>query len=152
MSKTLPGPGSYEHGTMFDGDERAKGMSMVPRRPDSALTQASKSPGPGAYEPSLSNKNQAPAYRMGSAQRDSPSKNGAPGPGNYEPKLWQGGQNVKIGTSVRSPLSGSGRNPGPGTYEAGSRVGEGPRVRYLSHSEKNNLLLVHYESQKRRQK
>ena len=148
MSKTLPGPGSYELGSMFEGD--GKGMSLVPRRPDSALTHASRSPGPGAYDPSLANKNQAPAYRMGSAQRDSPSKNGAPGPGNYDPKLWQNGQNIKIGTSMRSPLSTTGKNPGPGTYDSGSRVGEGPKVNYPHyHLSLNIISIVHYESQKR---
>jgi len=127
MSKTLPGPGQYDFRGSFEG--AGKGTSLVPRRPDSALSAAARSPGPGAYNPSLTDKPKGPSYRMGSASRDSISKEriGVPGPGNYEPKLIQGNQNVKIGTSVRSPLSRSGYTPGPGSYELQTKVGEGPK-------------------------
>ena len=126
MSKTLPGPGSYA----FKGDFESpgKGTSMVPRRPESALVSASRSPGPGAYNPSLSSKNQAPAYRMGSASRDGlGGKSSTPGPGNYEPRLISSAKTVKMGTSVRSPLSDSVKTPGPGSYNITSKVGEGPK-------------------------
>lgn len=126
MSKTLPGPGAYTFKGEFDSP--MKGTSMVPRRPDSALVSASRSPGPGAYNPSLTTKNSAPAYRMGSASRDGLyGKSGAPGPGNYDVRPATTGKNIRIGTSVRSPLNGNSTTPGPGSYNYNSKVGEGPK-------------------------
>ena len=127
MSKTLPGPGAYTFKGEFESP--GKGTSMVPRRPDSALVSASRSPGPGAYNPNLNTKYQAPAYRIGSASRDGLSgKSSAPGPGNYNPRLISSAKSVKMGTSVRSPLSTSSKTPGPGSYDISSKVGEGPKV------------------------
>jgi len=126
MSKTMPGPGSYNFKGEFES--MGKGTSIAPRRPDSALGSASRSPGPGAYNPAFDGKYQSPAYRIGSASRDGlASKSYAPGPGNYDPRLSTSGKNVKIGTSVRSSLNGNNKNPGPGSYSYGSKVGEGPK-------------------------
>jgi len=128
MSKTLPGPGQYDLKSNFEGTN-SKGMSLVPRRPDSALVSASRSPGPGAYNPGIIPKDTAPAFRIGTASRDSGSKErqAVPGPGNYEPKLILKNSNIKIGTSVRSPLSSTKNTPGPGTYDYAPKVGEGPK-------------------------
>jgi len=127
MSKTLPGPGSYVFKGTFESP--GKGTSMIPRRPDSALLSASRSPGPGAYNPNLSDKQQQPAYRIGSASRDGLSREraGTPGPGNYNPRNVQSQQNIRIGTSVRSPLSDTMKTPGPGSYAISPKVGEGPK-------------------------
>jgi len=127
MSKTLPGPGAYNFKGTFE--EAGKGTSLVPRRPDSAMLSASRTPGPGAYDPTLNIKTQQPAYRIGSASRDglSREKSGTPGPGNYNPALTKSGQNIKIGTSMRSPLSASVKTPGPGSYQFSPKVGEGPK-------------------------
>ena len=145
MAKTLPGPGSYDLRGVFE--EEGRGTTLVPRREDHKLKSASRSPGPGSYNPTLYTKDQAPAFKMGSAQRDSPTKGGAPGPGNYDPRLIQGGQNIKIGTSMRSPLSMTGPNPGPGAYDSGPRVGEGPKVNYPPyHLSPHMICIVHYES------
>jgi len=147
MSKTMPGPGSYNFKGEFES--MAKGTSMVPRRPDSALLTASRSPGPGAYNPSLDTKLKSPSYRLGSASRDGLSgKSYAPGPGNYDPRLSSNGKNVKFGTSVRSPLNGSTKFPGPGSYNINSKVGEGPKVIIFFFW--NNIIVVCYESKKRR--
>lgn len=128
MSKTLPGPGTYDFKGSFEG-ATGKGMSLVPRRPDSALSTAARSPGPGAYN--VGAKKDGPSYGMGtSAARSGPTREsmGIPGPGNYEPRPMSGKQNIKIGTSLRSPLSSAGFTPGPGSYQSPSKVGEGPKV------------------------
>jgi len=126
MSKTLPGPGTYDFRGTFESP--TKGTTLVPRRPDSAVfSTAGRNPGPGAYSPNLSTKQNGPAYRIGSASRDNKAHSGAPGPGNYEPQVIRGKQGVKIGTSVRSPLSTSGATPGPGTYDYTLKVAEGPK-------------------------
>jgi len=61
MSKTLPGPGSYNLKSMFE--ETGRGTSMTPKRPNSALISASRMPGPGAYNPVVDQKTRSPAYR-----------------------------------------------------------------------------------------
>jgi len=124
MSRTLPGPGAYQHKGEFESPN--KGTSLVPRRPDSAFFGSGRAPGPGAYNPSLSDKKGAPAYRIGSASRDTKERIRAPGPGSYDPQATRGNQNVKIGTSVRSPMGRNGNTPGPGSYEYSLKVGEGP--------------------------
>jgi len=128
MSKTLPGPGAYTFRGEFESP--GKGTSMVPRRPDSAYLSGSRTPGPGAYAPGLVDKTRGPTYRMGSASRDGTSSSnriGSPGPGAYNPEHTKGNKNVKIGTSVRSPLSAGGYTPGPGAYDYKTKVGEGPK-------------------------
>lgn len=124
MNRTAPGPGAYNYKGGFE--EGGKGTSLVPRRPESALF-AAKSPGPGAYNPSLSMKTAPPAYRIGSAVRDSKDRSSTPGPGNYNPHAVSGNQNIKIGTSTRTGLYGNKSTPGPGTYNYGTKVGEGPK-------------------------
>jgi len=47
---------------MFEGQRR--GPLIISRRPDSALNDASKIPGPGAYNPSLTIKKKAPSFRF----------------------------------------------------------------------------------------
>lgn len=54
LSKTVPGPGNYTSKSIFDKQQGA-GISMVPKRPDSAFFGA-KTPGPGSYNPSFTNK------------------------------------------------------------------------------------------------
>jgi len=128
MSKTLPGPGQYSHRGDFDSP--GKGTSLVPRRPDSAYLSGSRTPGPGAYAPSLTDKAKGPSYRIGSASRDGTSSGnrlGSPGPGAYNPAYTKGNKNVKIGTSTRSNLSASAYTPGPGAYDQRTKVGEGPK-------------------------
>jgi hypothetical protein len=125
MSKTLPGPGTYENKGIFESP--TKGTTLVPRRPDSAMFTAGRAPGPGAYNPTLSDKKGAPAYRIGSASRDTRERAGPPGPGSYDPQGVRAKQNVKIGTSVREPMNRSGNTPGPGTYDYSQKVGEGPK-------------------------
>jgi len=125
MNRTAPGPGAYNYKGDFGGNGR--GTSLVPRRPDSALLGGTRNPGPGAYNPSMSLKTSPPAYRIGSATRDSKDRSGTPGPGNYDPRLMSGNQNVKIGTSTRTGLYGNKTTPGPGTYNYGTKVGEGPK-------------------------
>jgi len=65
MSKTLPGPGSYNLKSMFEGSNGSnfRGTSLTPRRPDSALTNASRTPGPGAYNPIVQDRIRSPSYR-----------------------------------------------------------------------------------------
>ena len=46
MSKTMPGPGNYNSKSIFE-KAQGTGISMTPKRPDSALLGASKIPGPG---------------------------------------------------------------------------------------------------------
>jgi len=143
MSKTLPGPGAYNFRGEFESP--GKGTSLVPRRPDSAMLSASRSPGPGAYNPSLSTKNQNPSYRIGSASRDGlGNRNGTPGPGNYDPRAVSGNQNVKIGTSTRSPLSTNNKVPGPGSYQHNPKVGEGPRYIINPRREDNSKSYTKY--------
>jgi hypothetical protein len=125
MSKTLPGPGTYDFKGNFESP--TKGTTLVPRRPDSAMFTSGRTPGPGAYSPNLTIKNSSPAYRLGSASRDNKIRDAAPGPGAYEPQGLRSKQNVRIGTSVRSPINISGTTPGPGTYEHPTKVGEGPK-------------------------
>lgn len=128
MSRTLPGPGAYDQRGMFESPGKVKGTTLVPRRPDSAMFSAGRTPGPGAYTPSTNLKTtSSPAYRMGSASRDTKQRDGAPGPGNYDPRGSQGKGGVRIGTSVRSPLNGHSSTPGPGSYEYQRKVGEGPK-------------------------
>lgn len=128
MSRTLPGPGAYEHKGMFESPVKGGGASIVPRRPDSAIFSAGRTPGPGAYTVNTNLKTTtSPAYRMGSASRDTKERAGAPGPGNYDPRAVQGKGGVRIGTSVRSPLNRNSGTPGPGSYEYKLKVGEGPK-------------------------
>jgi hypothetical protein len=125
MSKTLPGPGTYENKGVFESPN--KGVTLVSRRPDSALFTSGRTPGPGAYNATLSDKKAGPAYRIGSASRDTRERAGPPGPGSYDPQGTRGKQNVRIGTSVRSPINRSGNTPGPGSYDYSQKVGEGPK-------------------------
>jgi len=123
MSRTLPGPGAYDNKGIFESP--SKGATIGSRRPDSAMFTSGRYPGPGAYTPSLSDKKGSPAFRIGSASRDTRERAGAPGPGAYEPQNLRGKQNVRIGTSVRDPLNRSGNTPGPGSYDYSQKVGAG---------------------------
>lgn len=142
MSKTLPGPGTYDlKGTFAEID---KGISLAPRRPDSALISSGKAPGPGAYTPNLITKKSSPAFRMGSASRDTKERVGSPGPGNYDPISVQKNKNVIIGTSKRASLPVNGYTPGPGSYDCPLRVGEGPKYVMNPRRDDSNLLSPKY--------
>mmetsp|Transcript_28970 Transcript_28970/g.26315 ORF Transcript_28970/g.26315 Transcript_28970/m.26315 type:complete len:290 (+) Transcript_28970:116-985(+) len=84
MSKTMPGPGSYDTG--FKWDKTGKGTTILPRRPDSAHLALSRVPGPGEYQPSLeSARKRPPSCKIGTASRDGLSNMSRtlPGPGQY---------------------------------------------------------------------
>jgi hypothetical protein len=127
MSKTLPGPGTYSFRGTFEA--LGKGTSMTPRRPNSAMITASRVPGPGAYNLTITNKTRSPTYRIGSASRDTLSRDhlSTPGPGNYQPKIAGGVPSIGFGTSSRDGRAGSSSTPGPGSYNIPSKVIEGPR-------------------------
>jgi len=126
-TRGLPGPGAYNYRSEF-GDT-GKGMSLVPRRSENDLLTSGAIPGPGAYNVNLKNKHSQPAYRIGSASRDSLSRDNreVPGPGNYNFRNTNIGTNVRIGTSVRQPLNPLRNVPGPGTYSYRTKIGEGPK-------------------------
>jgi len=87
-------------------------------------------PGPGAYNISLKNKSSQPAYRIGSASRDTLSRaqGDTPGPGNYNLRNIHKGAAIRIGTSTRAPLNSVKNVPGPGSYNYKTKVGEGPKI------------------------
>jgi hypothetical protein len=126
-SRGQPGPGAYNYRTDFGGT--GKGTTLVPRRSENELFGTGAIPGPGAYNVNLKNKRSDPAYRIGSASRDSLSRgrDNVPGPGNYNLKNMNNGAKYRIGTSVREPLNAVRNVPGPGTYGYKSKVGEGPK-------------------------
>jgi len=124
MRMTAPGPGAYAPKGSFD--QGSRGFSLVPRRPDSAVLGVTRSPGPGAYNPSSSVR-AAPAYRIGSAVRDTRERATTPGPGNYNPSAVHGKQNIRIGTSTRKGMYEEKNTPGPGAYTHNPKVGEGPK-------------------------
>jgi hypothetical protein len=127
ISKTMPGPGTYTFRGTFENP--GKGTSMTPRRPNSAMVAASRNPGPGAYNLTITNKTRSPTYRIGSASRDTLSREhgSTPGPGNYQPRLVGGTPTIRFGTSSRDWRDGSSCTPGPGSYNIPSKVVEGPR-------------------------
>lgn len=117
ISKSLPGPGSYNLNRTFDSN--AGGISILSKRRESDLIGASRLPGPGSYEPSLLFKKKAPAYRLGSAPRSQAIKDQmlVPGPGEYSPDYIKKSRKVRIGTALRKSLAETAETPGPGAYE-----------------------------------
>lgn len=65
---------------------------MVGRRNNTAPSFGQFTPGPGAYTLERL-KNEAPAYRLGTEQRSTRSREKVPGPGAYDPtdRLSKGG-------------------------------------------------------------
>ena len=55
--------------------------------------------------------------------------NPPPGPGSYDPSFIDkpDSSRIKIGTSIRRPLSANNKYPGPGNYNIPSRGVEGPK-------------------------
>ena len=106
---------------------------MISRKPDSSLREAVKIPGPGSYDPDMRNKKNRGNVRIGSASRENLNKEmiKTPGPGAYDARV-DGVKHkepaVRMGTSLRRPLSANNAAPGPGAYEIQSRVFEGPKV------------------------
>lgn len=131
--KAMPGPGSYEIKGAINTN---KGVTITSRKDTQALKEASKIPGPGSYDPDLRLKKHYGNVRIGSANRDSLNKEliKTPGPGAYDAR-FEAVKNkepgVKMGTSIRRPLSANPRVPGPGSYEIPSKMIEGPKVIFL---------------------
>ena len=77
-----PAPGSYNFQSTLD----PRGYSMSGKHPDNTLREASAVPGPGSYNPSLTDR--APSYRVGTGVRsDFATGAQAPGPGAYDPAV-----------------------------------------------------------------
>lgn len=135
LSKTLPGPGAYSLKSEFE--KPGHGTTLVGKRPDTSYLSASRIPGPGAYDPKPINKQNPPAYRMGTAPRDSISKESLskPGPGNYDPKLITSKGGIRFGSSTRKPLNDPNASPGPGSYNIPSKMIEGPKCVITSRKE-----------------
>lgn len=129
VDKYIPGPGAYTIPSEFGG--KSKGSTIVSRRPDTAIENAGRMPGPGAYSPLLVTKKSAPTVRMGSAPRSSMTREQlyVPGPGNYNPKPIKSTMNIRIGNSLRKPLNDPNTAPGPGAYMQSLSTNDGPRVR-----------------------
>lgn len=128
-----PGPGQYEAKKIMGNDGPKIGMSF--HRPLSQM--GNKNPGPGTYQPNLTNKNKSPEYRIGTSKREIVDKETRlkPGPGTYYPDKVEYVKNKapqwKMGTEERGAMNKSlMNNPGPGNYEYKKTVGEGPKVRY----------------------
>ncbi len=89
--------------------------------------------GPGAYEPRLSSKKSAPAFKIGTSTRDQLNKSASyynPGAGTYNPSFIDRPKSpsYRMGSDVRKALTESVYTPGPGTYEIPHRGIEGPKV------------------------
>lgn len=128
-ARIVPGPGTYKISSMFEGQKR--GPLIISRRPDSALFNGSKIPGPGAYNPSLTIKQRAPSFRIGSAPRNGLEIEHnlyVPGPGNYaNVRPSRHGGTVVFGKSKRKPLNEFSITPGPAAYEVNSSTNYGPK-------------------------
>lgn len=128
-AKFVPGPGAYNAKSMFEGEQKSAGWTLVPRRPNSATTGSFKVPGPGSYTPEV-NKTRAPTYRIGSAHRLGLAQEAVkvPGPGAYQPGIsGQTAPSYRIGSATRNPLSETLKVPGPGTYNHRPSTGDGPK-------------------------
>ena len=123
-----PAPGTYEMKSTLD----PHGYSMAGKHANNALREAASVPGPGAYNPSLTDR--APAYGVGRGPRaDWAQGNINPGPGTYNPAGARPRSAAPVyslrsfGTGSRRPLSGSVDTPGPGTYRVRLDGTEGPQ-------------------------
>lgn len=126
-----PGPGQYEAKPIMGKDGPKLSMSFY--RPLSAAPKTS--PGPGAYEPTLKNKNKSPEYKIGTSKREIVDKETRlkPGPGSYMPDkveyVKEKQPQWKFGSEQRGNMNKSlMNNPGPGNYEFKTSVGIAPKV------------------------
>lgn len=79
-ASTTPAPGSYNFQSTLD----PRGYSIKGKHPDNTMREAASVPGPGTYNPSLTDR--APSYRVGTGGRsDFAHGNEVPGPGSYNP-------------------------------------------------------------------
>ena len=122
LSKS-PGPGTYEiKGITEENFAKRKGKSLSSRH---KVINPMNNPGPGTYQESFSLvKNQAPSYKIGTEVRGKKKKNNNPGAGTYDPTFRSTKHSNPvwgIGTAPRPDLSQKLDNPGPGTYEIGSK-------------------------------
>lgn len=132
-SRETPGPGNYDQTSLFKyNEDHGMGNQMVPRRPISAMESLGK-PGPGAYNPGLSqSKIRGATHKIGTNPRGKLDREGVakPGPGTYDPSdsyLGHSPPRYGFGTGKRRNLGGENLNPGPGNYEDFRRIGDGPR-------------------------
>lgn len=126
-SVSSPAPGTYEMKSTLD----PRGYSMAGKHGDNALREAASVPGPGAYNPSLTDR--APSYGVGRGQRsDWAQGNVNPGPGSYDANARPRSAAPvyflrSFGTDPRRPMSASVDTPGPGTYRVRMEATEGPQ-------------------------
>lgn len=122
QARLSPGPGAY--GASESNRTPKWGFGSAERSKDNSATA---NPGPGTYI--ISDKGTGNGYSMTPRRDASAAKNATPGPTQYE-------QSRKP-VDARTPMYGFGcakraasnreEQPGPGTYEAGSHIGNGPK-------------------------
>ncbi|KRX08138.1 hypothetical protein PPERSA_01683 [Pseudocohnilembus persalinus] len=124
------GPGSYDLKSYFD---KSKGVTMISRRNQGDMLEASRVPGPGHYNPDKQSKLNPPKHKIGTGSRGdiNPSASGNPGPGQYyndaySISKYSRGPSAKIGTDKRRPLNENYGTPGPGQYNY-NKATDGPK-------------------------
>lgn len=95
-------------------------------------------PGPGNYNPSSSNLEKSPNFKIGTSSRNSLLSSTTPGPGTYEAKSTIINKPApKIGSSKRPPLTETLETPGPGAYQVEPKVVAGPKFTMLGRKDQN---------------
>ena len=130
--KPVPGPGSY---LRLDKDNDSVKVHMSFHRPIDQMFCHTKNPGPGIYNPGLSNKKKAPSITFEKSLRPDVGKNDVPAVGKYELNvnpIKEKLQNVIIGKSKRSDTSISTiNNPPVGKYTIEGKLGQyGPKYSF----------------------
>mmetsp|Transcript_192 Transcript_192/g.173 ORF Transcript_192/g.173 Transcript_192/m.173 type:complete len:444 (-) Transcript_192:33-1364(-) len=124
LSSETPAPWAYDIPGIAEELKNKPGKTLAPKRP--FTIKDSGAPGPGAYQPRLSDT--APSFSVGTGARSSfTNVKKSPGPGEYDPQnpaLIE--KFSKVGTGKRPPLSVPTHTPGPGAYQVESTIG-GPK-------------------------
>lgn len=94
-------------------------MRLKPDRLKTDAVPVRLSQGPGTYEAVTPNSvlQNAPNYRIGTAQRGADIRNGSPGPGTYESTGEYEGPKWVFGSDKRDKAIAKKDGPGPGTYK-----------------------------------
>lgn len=114
-----PGPGQYNGNDAFTRNQHPS-YTSTPRRPQSAGA-AESTPGPGAYQTSVTARadaREAPKWRFGTASRAQQKEDAAPGPGNYNSNksMGLGGPKYSMRSKYDDKQQKANDNPGPGAF------------------------------------
>lgn len=124
LSTETPAPWAYDIPGLTEDLKNKPGKTLAPKRP--LVVKDSGAPGPGAYQPRLSET--TPSFSVGTGSRSSfINVKKSPGPGEYEPKVpAHVSRTSNFGTGARPPLTVPKFTPGPGAYGLDSTL-SGPK-------------------------